>query len=194
MDEPRRALVDYYRLLRQHELNDSHSGNGSVRAGDVAWMTPSGACGDTLEPSALIACPIGGEPAVGASLDAALHLAVYAANPNAGAVLHSHGPHAIALSLAASGSIEPIDFEGAAFFPHVPVIDLDYADYVRESPARVAAALAEYPVAVVRGHGVYAQGDTIDRAYKWNCALEASARILWLTRLAQAGAGIQRDD
>ncbi len=193
MDEARRALVDYYRLLRQHGYNDSHSGNGSVRVGEYAWVTPSGACGDTLESRALIACPLGGEPAPGASLDAALHLAVYAANPAAGAVLHSHGPHAIALSFSAGEFIEPIDFEGAAFFPRVPVIDIDYADYVRESPARVAAALAEYPVAVVRGHGVYAQGDTLDKAYKWNCALEASARILWLTRLAPARASGQAD-
>ncbi|MEX1080812.1 MAG: class II aldolase/adducin family protein, partial [Halofilum sp. (in: g-proteobacteria)] len=132
MDEARRALVDYYRLLRQHGLNDSHSGNGSVRTGERAWVTPSGACGDTLEPGSLIACPIGGEPAPGASLDAALHLAVYAANPDAGAVLHSHGPHAIALSFSAGEFIEPIDFEGAAFFPRVPVIDIAYADYVRE--------------------------------------------------------------
>lgn len=183
MGDARDDLIAFYRRLRQHGYNDSHSGNGSVREGDTAWVTPTGACGDTLTADALVACPVDGEPAAGASLDAALHLAVYRARPEAGAVLHSHGPHAIALSLSGRDFV-PVDFEGAAYFPRVPVLDIAYADYVAQSPAAVAAALAEHPVAIVRGHGVYAWGETLDRAYKWNCSLEASARIAWLARVA----------
>lgn len=187
MEDARRALVDYYRLLRHHGYNDSHSGNGSVRVDDTVWLTPTGAGGDTLDVDALVACPLDADPGPRASLDGALHLAVYRANPAAGAVLHSHGPHAIALSLDAhEGMLEPIDFEGTALFPRIPVIDIAYPDYVRESPRRVAAALAEYPAAIVRGHGVYAWGETLDRAYRWNSQVEASARILWLARVAGA--------
>jgi len=182
MNHEKQALVDYYRLLRQHGYNDSHSGNGSVWDGDVAWVTPTGASGDTLTPDALVACPLGGTPPDGTSLDAALHLAVYRTNPAARAVLHSHGPHAIALSLAGEDFV-PVDFEGATLFPRVPVLDIAYADYVAKSPVRVAAALAHHPVAIVRGHGVYAWGETLDRAYRWNCQVEASARIAWLARV-----------
>lgn len=188
MQDPKRALVDYYRLLRRHGYNDSHSGNGSVRAGDTAWVTPTGACGDTLEADALVACPLDGTPPPEASLDATLHLAVYRASAEAGAVLHSHGPHAIALSLA-GGDFVPLDFEGAAYFPRVPVLDIAYAAHVTEAPARVAAALAAHPVAIARGHGVYARGETLERAYQWSCALEASARIAWLARVAEIGPG-----
>ena len=183
MGDARDDLIAYYRLLRTHGYNDSHSGNGSVRAGDTVWVTPTGACGDTLASEDLVACPVDGDPAPGASLDAALHLAVHRARPAAGAVLHSHGAHAIALSLTGDDFV-PIDFEGAAYFPRVPVLDIAYADYVAQSPAAVATALAEHPVAIVRGHGVYAWGETLDRAYKWNCSLEASARIAWLARVA----------
>jgi len=183
MADPRVELIDYYRLLRRHGYNDSHSGNASVRLDDTAWVTPTGACGDTLTADALVGCPLGAPPVAGASLDAALHLAVYRARPEARAVLHSHGPHAIALSLSGEDFV-PVDFEGAAYFPRVPVLDIAYTDYVAESPAAVAAALAEHPVAIVRGHGVYAWGETLDRAYKWNCSLEASARIAWLARMA----------
>lgn len=188
MQDPKRALVEYYRLLRRHGYNDSHSGNGSVRVGDTAWVTPTGACGDTLEADALVACPLDGTPPPEASLDAALHLAVYRANAEARAVLHSHGPHAIALSLA-GGDFAPLDFEGTAYFPRVPVLDIAYAEHVAESPARVAAALAAHPVAIARGHGVYARGETLERAYQWSCALEASARIAWLARVAGIGHG-----
>lgn len=185
--DAREALVRYYRLLRTHGYNDSHSGNGSVRVDDTVWVTPTGACGDTLDADALVACPIEGEAARGASLDATLHLAVYRANPQARAVLHSHGAHAIALSLSGEDFV-PVDFEGAAYFPRVPVLDIPYAEYVAQSPARVAQTLAEHPVAMVRGHGVYAWGETLDRAYKWNCSVEAAARIAWLARLAGTAA------
>ena len=41
-------LVRHYHWLRQYGLNDSHSGNASVRDGEVFWITPTGCCADTL--------------------------------------------------------------------------------------------------------------------------------------------------
>jgi L-fuculose-phosphate aldolase len=66
------------------------------------------------------------------------------------------------------------------------VISIDYDRYVVEAPARVAGALARHPVAMVRGHGVYAWGETLDRAYKWTCSLELSAKISVIARQAAA--------
>jgi L-fuculose-phosphate aldolase len=43
--------------------------------------------------------------------------------------------------------------------------------------------LTRYPVVIVRGHGVYAWGDSIDQAYKWSCSLELSAKTAWIARL-----------
>jgi L-fuculose-phosphate aldolase len=185
----RAELVRYYRLLREHGVNDSHSGNASVRDGDAVWVTPTGACADTLTRGDLVRCALDGGPGAGASLDAPLHLAVYRRNPAARAVLHSHGAHAIALSLDGRDLV-PIDFEGAYYFPRVPVVEARRtgagaaADYVEQSPALVAEALAAHKVCVYRGHGVYAWGEDLDRAYKWSCSLEASARIAWLARVA----------
>ena len=179
----REALVRYYRWLRRHGLNDSHSGNASLRDGRLAWVTPTGCCGDTLEADDLVACPFGAPPPEGASLDAPLHLAVYAANPAAGAVLHSHGPHSIAMTLDGSDFL-PLDFEGRYYFPRVPVLDIPAGLYTARSPAAVAEALATHRVCIVRGHGVYAAAENLDLAYKWTCSLESSARIAWLARTA----------
>ncbi len=181
--DPRQALVDIYRWLRRYGLNDSHSGNMSVRSGDRFWITPTGACADTLEPADLLQAPLEGALPGGASLDAPLHQAVYRANPAAGAIIHSHGPHSVALTLDGRDFVPP-DFEGQYYFPLVPVIDLPYARYVEASPARVAAVLARHRITVVRGHGVYAQGADALQAYKWTCSLELSARTAWLARLA----------
>lgn len=181
--DPRRALALCYRRLRRHGLNDSHSGNASIRDGALAWVTPTGCSGDTLVAADLLPCPLDAAPPAGASLDAPLHLAVYAANPRAAAVLHSHGPHSIAMTLA-GGDFLPVDFEGRYYFPRVPVIDIPHDLYTARSPGEVAAALAEHRICVVRGHGVYAAGETLDLAYKWTCSLESSARIAWLARAA----------
>ncbi|MCP1726048.1 L-fuculose-phosphate aldolase [Natronospira proteinivora] len=183
-DDPRLALILYYRLLRQNGYNDSHSGNASVQDGETIWVTPAGACADTLQAEALIACREGQAIPDGASLDAPLHLAVQASRPDIGAVLHSHGHHAVGLTLK-GGDFRPPDFEGSLYFGRVPVLDVAYERYTEEAPQRVAEALSEAPICIVRGHGLYARGENLDRAYKWSCSLEQSARTAFVA--LQAG-------
>lgn len=179
----RRELVRHYRWLRRYGCNDSHSGNASVRDGDRFWVTPTGCCADTLQPEQLIPCPLQGPCPAGASLDAPLHQRVYQLNPRASAVLHSHGPHSVALTLNGRDFL-PADFEGQLYFPRVPVIDIPYQDYVREAPEQVAEALRSFRLVIVRGHGVYAAGETLNLAYKWTCSLELSAKTAFIARLA----------
>jgi L-fuculose-phosphate aldolase len=174
------GLVRFYRWLRCYGLNDSHSGNASIRVGDRIIITPTGCCADTLDSDQLMPCRLAGPPASGASLDTALHLAVYAARPEANAVLHSHGPHAIALTLD-GGDFAPLDFEGQYYFSRIPVLDIPFDHYVDASPSAVARALQDSNVAIVRGHGIYACGESLDLAYKWTCSVESSARIAWLS-------------
>ena len=176
-------LVQYYRWLRERGYNDSHSGNASVRENDFFWVTPTGACAELLKPHDQIACPLEGDIPAGASLDAALHRAVYAANPKARAVLHSHGAYTVAITLAGEDYVPP-DFEGRHYFARVPVLDVPYGDYWAQAPGRVAQALAAGRVVVVRGHGVYACGETLELAYKWTCSLELSAKTAVIARQA----------
>lgn len=176
-------LVRHYHWLRQYGINDSHSGNASVRDGDTIWVTPTGACADTLTENDLIACHINGQIGDGASLDARLHVMVYQKNPAARAVLHSHGAHTVALTMNGQDFVPP-DFEGQYYFKSIPVLSIDYADYIAQAAGLVSDVLAQQPIMVVRGHGVYAQAETINRAYKWTCSLELSARTAFLARLA----------
>lgn len=181
--DPRQDLVRHYRWLHQFGCNDSHSGNASVREGDTIWITPTGACAETLAVEDIVACRLDGRIGEHASADAPLHIAVYRRNPEAGCVLHSHGPHTVALTLSGA-DFEPQDFEGQYYFPKVPVLEVNYERYFVDSPERVAEALSSYPIVVVRGHGVFAWGTTINQAYKWSCSLELSAKTAWIARLA----------
>jgi len=177
------VLVRYFRWLRKYGLNDSHSGNASCRDGETIWITPTGCCADTLAAEDLLPARGPSPPPAGASLDARLHLEVYRRVADARAVFHSHGPCSIAMTMDGR-DFDPVDFEGRYYFGRIPVISIPHDDYVTRSPALVSDALAGHRVAIVRGHGVYAWGETIDQAYKWTCSLESSARIAWMARLA----------
>lgn len=179
----KQELVQTYRWLRQYGLNDSHSGNASVRDGDTIWVTPTGCCADTLTDQDLVACQLDGSVGAGASLDAPLHLATYLASPDTRCLLHSHGPYTVAITMNGHDFMPP-DFEGMYYFSRVPVLTIPYQDYVEESPGQVSRTLANYPVAVVRGHGVYAHAKTINLAYKWTSSLELSAKTAMLARQA----------
>ena len=175
----KQELVQHYRWLREYGYNDSHSGNASVRAADTIWVTPTGACADTLQADDLIACSIDGSCNEHASFDAKLHIAIYQQNAKANAVFHSHGPHTIALTMSGENFI-PKDFEGKLYFPTVPVHTIDFEDYSDKSPQIVANTLSNHCITVVSGHGVYACAETINLAYKWTCSLEHSAKIAYL--------------
>lgn len=179
----RKQLVRYYRWLRRYGLNDSHSGNASVRDGETIWITPTGSCADTLRPRDLIACRLDEPPPPGASLDCALHLRVYQLAPDTGAVLHSHGPHSLAITMSGA-DFSPTDFEGFLYFGKVPVLDIPFDNYFQLAPPQVADRLSQHKAVVARGHGVYARGETLNLAYKWTCSLESSAKLAWLAASA----------
>lgn len=183
LPDPRAELVRYYQWLRRYGYNDSHSGNASVRLGDRFYVTPTGAGADRLTPDQLICCPIEGDCPPGASLDAPLHRAVYLTQPQARALLHSHGAYSVAVGLSGQ-DFRPVDFEGRYYFDRVPLISIDHDRYLVEAPAKVAETLAQHPIAMVRGHGVYAWGETLDLAYKWTCSLELSAKTSVIARQA----------
>jgi L-fuculose-phosphate aldolase len=179
----REELVRYYRLLHVHGCNDSHSGNASVREGDGFWITPTGACADTLVPRELCFCPADGECPAGASSDTTMHGLVYRHQPAARALLHSHGPYSVAMSYAGQ-DFRPADFEAQHYFQRVPVLNVPFERYTDDAPQAVAEALAEHPICMIRGHGVYAWGESLGQAYKWTTSLELSAKTFVIARQA----------
>ena len=181
VEKLKKQLVDHYHWLRQYGCNDSHSGNASFRWRDEIWLTPTGCFADALQVDDLVKCDIDGNMEQDVSLDAPMHIQVYQKNPQARAVFHSHGPHAIAITLDGADFV-PVDFEGQYYFPVVPVLTVPYERYVELAPALVSKTLSEHKVAIIKGHGVYACADSINLAYKWSCSVELSAKIAWLAK------------
>ncbi|MDH5766377.1 MAG: class II aldolase/adducin family protein [Gammaproteobacteria bacterium] len=181
----KQQLIQYYQWLRQYGYNDSHSGNASIYDpdNDQIWVTPSGACADTLTSNELVAVNTNTTHKHKGSLDTPLHLAVYQKKPSARAVLHSHGAYSVAATLDGKDFV-PVDFEGQYYFEKVPVITIPYNEYVAQAADAVSSMLADYPITVVRGHGVYATAENLNLAYKWTCSFELSAKTWLLARQA----------
>ena len=107
----------------------------------------------------------------------------YQANPDTHAVLHSHGPYSVAMTMD-NEEFFPADFEGPLYFSRVPVLTIPYDQYAARSPRLVAEILADYPIVVVRGHGVYAFADSLNLAYKGTCSRELSAKTAFIAQQA----------
>jgi len=159
------------RMLWEAGLVSSHGGNMSVRLPDGGLLiTRTGAMLGRLGEGDLVTVAADGSSEGEPSMDTAVHRAVYAAT-EAGAVLHAHLRHAIALSLVVD-AVEPADAEGKLRLGSVPVVEAE----------QVAQALREAPIVLARGHGSYARGEDLWQALQWTSVLEESAEVLWLLR------------
>ena len=176
-----RELIEVGKDLRADGLVTSHGGNVSERRSrGGALISATGAMLGRLTDDLLVAVDGNGQPrdadAPAPSSDTAVHLAIYEACADAGAVLHAHPVHAVALAFARD-AIEPANLEGRLFLGSVPVLDVEW-----ESSAQpVAEALREHPIVVVRGHGSYARGTDVWDALRVTSSLEEAARMLVLS-------------
>ena len=181
-----RELIEAGAYCRQDGLVTSHGGNLSARRlRGGALISATGAMLGRLTPQLLVAVDAAGAPPGAASRaagspapssDTAIHVAIYEAHPEAGAVLHAHPAHALALAFERD-AIEPANLEGRLFLGRVPVLDVAW----EASAEPVAEALRACPVVVVRGHGSYARGVDVWDALRVTSTLEEAARLLVLS-------------
>lgn len=163
-------------------LNNSHSGNLSVRRGDKILITRRSSMLAHLEESDLVETGLEKDDSGSAlaSTELGVHRAVYQKTP-ALAVVHAHPPHVVALSLLVD-EITPVDAEGLFLLPKVPVLSPKQTIASKELEEILPGVLKEYKIAVVRGHGSFAAGQTLEEAHHWTASLEHSCRIAILTR------------
>ncbi len=104
VDELRHEVCRVGRSLFERGYVHATAGNISVRlpAGHGFLITPTDACLGTLQPGRLAHVADDGSQTSGdrASKTLALHRQIYAAEPGAHCVIHTHSSHLVALSLA----------------------------------------------------------------------------------------------
>jgi L-fuculose-phosphate aldolase len=180
----RGAVVEAAREMLRLGLVSGTSGNVSARDGDSVLITPASMQYEQMTEDDLVTVGAGGEPAEGGGAPSSewrVHLAIYGARPDAGAVVHTHSVHATAWSFTG----EPLDTgtEELEAATGGPVLTAPYAPTGSEEiAAAAAAALGERGAVLLGRHGVVAVGATPAEALATCVVVERQAQLAWLLR------------
>jgi L-fuculose-phosphate aldolase len=165
-------------------LVSSHAGNMSIRTGETIHITRRASMLGQLKRTDVISLNLtdNSSPLIGkASSEVSVHKAIYDTNTSALAVIHAHTPYATLLSMT-EDEIVPIDFEGSYLFKEVPVICLGKSVGSDEAALLISEPLKEYKIILVRGHGSFARGDTLEEAYMLTSSLESSSFFVYYSQ------------
>ena len=159
-----------------------HAGNMSLRSGERVWITRTGSMLGHLEVGDVVDTALSSteSPHPKASMELPVHLAIYGAT-SARAILHAHPPSAVALSLI-DEAILPADSEGGYILGKVPVIATAKVVASLEVADRASSLLDAHRAVLIRGHGSFAVGGSLEEALGITTTLEASAKILLLAK------------
>lgn len=185
----RRSMVIACRLLYQKGLLAGADGNVSARLGNgLILTTPAGAHKGLLSEDALLLVDEKGNWAGEGSgvrrpsSEIPLHLAIYRQDSGAMAVVHTHAPWAMALSLAGIGLSPHLMAEGMMLLGEVPVVR-----YEPPGSEALACAVVEVldrgPAQILAHHGAITRGPSLMKAFELMECLEHNAKITALARL-----------
>lgn len=157
------------------KLTTTHGGNMSMRHAGRLIITAHFSMMGRLMPGDLIDVPLREKPdgiTSNVSSDLGLHQLIYKFTP-AGAVIHAHPAHAVAMSLQ-TDMIAPSDLEGSVFLREIPVVA------AAEAAQKMPQVLQTHVAVVVRGHGSYVVGRTLTEALAYTSALGLSCEVAYL--------------
>ncbi|MFI9028261.1 aldolase [Streptomyces sp. NPDC053560] len=192
VDEARREIVRVGTSLFDRGYVHASAGNISARVDDCYLITPTDAALGFLQPQRLALVDGGGEQLAGdrASKTLTLHRRIYAADPTARFVIHTHSTHLVALTLAGVWSpddvLPPLTPYYVMKVGHVPLIpyhrpgDPRVADLVTARIADRAASGTPIRAVLLDRLGPVVWGPDPAAALAVLEELEETAR-LWLT-------------
>ena len=180
-EKTREELIKVGRLAFSLNLTDSHGGNISARKGNWILIKKRGCMLGSLKKSDFVLTTIEPNEFLDrhASVELKVHRSIYQKVKHANAVIHLHSPFTVAMSLKKE-VIVPEDSEGKFLLGEVPV--LSFSQTI--SSDEVAKTLPEYfskgvKVCVVKNHGLFAVGETVEESLKYASCLENSCRIMF---------------
>jgi L-fuculose-phosphate aldolase len=186
----RRELTQNGRRLKNKGLTSATGGNMSYRIGGDMLISPSGFCLDEVGEADWVrvsletaqAYPGQAKP----SSETLMHRNVYLLRPDANAVIHSHPPHVIALSLLGV-SIRPIGSEAPFLLgKHVPIVPytIPTSPLLAES---IKPYVPEHSVMVLENHGLLTLGKDNREAFNRTELSEEIAKIMYIAISAGRG-------
>jgi L-ribulose-5-phosphate 4-epimerase len=176
-----------YRLhleLPKYRLVAWTGGNVSARDPDsgLVVIKPSGVLYEELGPEHHVVVTLDGEPVEGElkpSSDTASHLYIYRRRPDVNGVVHTHSPYATAF--AAVGRSIPVCLTAIADEFGGPIPCAGFALIGgKEIGEQVVEHIGSSPAVLLKQHGVFTVGDSVEAAVKAAVMVEDVARTVWL--------------
>lgn len=182
--DAREQVVAAARAMAAAGLVAAASGNVSARDGGVVHVTPSALPYDEMGTGDLVTLDLEGRVLEGSrepSSERRVHLAVYAARPEAAAVVHTHSVHATAWSFLGEDLGTGTEELQAAAGGAVRTASAAPSGS-QELAAAVVEALEGRRAALMARHGALAIGDSPARALEVSLVVERQAQLAWLLR------------
>jgi len=183
----RERIAGFGRSIFARSLTFGATGNISVRLDDGWLMTPTGSSLGELDPARLSRLDARGRHLSGdkPTKESFLHLAVYETRAKAGAVVHLHSTHSVAVSCLAEVDTADVLPPITAYYvmrvgtlplvPYFPPGDMDLAKAVREVASKHHAVL-------LANHGPVVAGASLEDAVYATEELEETAKLFLLLR------------
>lgn len=183
----RELMVELGKSMFDRGLTAGSSGNLSVRLSDGFLITPTNSSLGRLDPARISKVDLNGKPVSGdkPSKEAFLHLSMYGERPRAGAIVHTHSTHSVAVSilddLDEAAPIPPLTayyvmrVGKLTLLPYFPPGDLTLANAVREVAGNHHSIL-------MRNHGPIIAGADLEAAAYATEELEETAKLFLLLR------------
>lgn len=160
-------------------LTSSRFGNISLLEDDKIFITATGSMLDELDQSNVVEVDLDHscDKDKIASIEACVHRAIYQNTANK-AIIHTHSPYAVALSLLETEMIVPLDSEGILFLGEIPIIEGQLGTDLLARSASVS--LQSHKACIARGHGAFAAGGCLMESYTIACMAEHSSQVRYL--------------
>ena len=189
----REGIVETVRALTAHNLNRGTAGNVSARWNEGFLVTPTGLGCDEMQPGDIVPMAMDGnwEGARKPSSEWRFHRDIYAARPEAGAVVHTHAPFATALACLRA-DIPPFHYM-IARFGGPTVRCAAYATFGTQVLSDAALAALEGRCAcLLANHGMLAFGRDLRQALDLAVEFESLCEQYW--RALQIGRPVLLSD
>ncbi|MBS0544630.1 MAG: class II aldolase/adducin family protein [Proteobacteria bacterium] len=193
-DALRVPLLQTARAMTAAGLNVGTAGNASVRLSDVLQagallITPSGLAAERCTAQDMVVLRADGsfDGSLAPSSEWQLHRDIYAAFPDAGAILHAHAPFATALACQ-RGDIPPFHYMIARFGGST-IRCARYATFGTQALSDAAvAAMQGRRACLLANHGMVVHGRDLDHALALAIEFETLCAQYW--RTCQLGAPV----
>ena len=169
-------MAKFREKLVEDGLVRSHFGNISVRIDNKMLITKRGAMLDKISKDSVVEIDLEESKSMVASMEAKVHREIYR-RTSALAVIHAYLIYAVVESLILIQD-KIMDCEGLYYLREILIVEGGAGS--KKLANDVSSVLRDYKGVMVRGHGTFTTGKTLEEAYVLTSMIEHSCKVKYL--------------